>query len=52
MPIPPSTPPIMAAGAASTPKMNCGDVDSSANRITGSSDPYKPYTAGSPAIWA
>ena len=42
----------MAAGAASTPNMNCFDVENSAKNKIGQTDPYKPYTAGSPAICA
>ena len=42
----------MAAGAASTPKINCGEVEKSANSSTGSTEPYSPYTAGRPAICA
>ena len=47
-----STAPTMAAGAASTPKINCGEVEKSANSSTGSTEPYSPYTAGRPAICA
>ena len=47
-----STAPTIAAGAASTPKMNSGDVDSIANRKIGSTEPYSPYTGGRPAICA
>jgi len=34
--------PTIAAGAASTPKINWGDVENRANRIIGNTDPYKP----------
>ena len=44
--------PISAAGAASTPKINCGDVENSAKIKIGKTDPYSPYTAGKPAICA
>ena len=44
--------PINAAGAASTPKINCGDVENSAKIKIGKTDPYSPYTAGNPAICA
>ena len=44
-----SVPPTSAAGAASTPKTNCGDDDNSPKISTGKSEPYKPYTTGSPA---
>jgi len=37
-----STAPIMAAGAASTPKMNSRVVLSIANSRIGTSDPYSP----------
>jgi hypothetical protein len=47
-----SAEPISAAGAASTPNINCGDVERSANARIGNTDPYRPYTAGSPAIKA
>ena len=38
----------MAAGAASTPKINCGDVEKSAKNKMGSTEPYSPKTAGKP----
>ena len=41
-----------AAGAASTPKTNCGEVENKANSTIGKTEPYSPYTAGSPAICA
>ena len=44
--------PTNAAGAASTPKINCGDVEKNAKIIIGKTEPYKPYTAGKPAICA
>ena len=47
-----STPPTNAAGAASTPNINCGDDENNANIITGSIEPYSPYIGGSPAICA
>ena len=39
MPKEASVPPTSAAGAASTPKIHCGDDDSSANRNTGIIEP-------------
>ena len=40
--IPRSADPTNAAGAASTPKMNCGDVENNANKMIGNTDPYSP----------
>ena len=40
--IPRSADPTNAAGAASTPKMNCGDVENNANKMIGNTDPYRP----------
>ena len=42
----------MAAGAASTPKINCLEVEKSANSRIGRTEPYSPYIAGIPEIWA
>lgn len=42
----------MAAGAASTPKINCLEVENRANKRIGRTEPYSPYTAGIPEIWA
>ena len=47
-----SAAPTSAAGAASTPNTNCLDVDSNPNIMIGNTEPYNPYTAGSPAICA
>ena len=44
--------PTIAAGAASTPKINCFDVENIANIISGSIEPYSPYTALKPDICA
>ena len=44
--------PTMTAGIASTPTTNCGELVSRAKHRIGSSEPYSPYTGGSPAIWA
>ena len=41
----------MAAGAASTPKINCLEVENRANKRIGRTEPYSPYTAGIPEIW-
>ena len=45
-------PPTIAAGVASIPKTNCLDVENSAKNRIGNTEPYSPYTAGSPAICA
>ncbi len=42
MPNPISAEPTSAAGAASTPNTNCGDVDNKANIIIGNTEPYRP----------
>ena len=42
IPMDESIPPTMAAGAASTPKMNCGEVENSANTRIGSTEAYSP----------
>ena len=47
-----SAPPTMAAGAASTPKINCLEVENRANKRIGRTEPYSPCTAGIPEIWA
>ena len=41
-------PPTMAAGAASTPRINWGEVESIAKSRMGKTEPYSPYTAGRP----
>ena len=50
--IPNNAEPTRAAGAASTPNTNCGDVENNANKSIGNTEPYNPYTAGRPAICA
>ena len=52
IPMPSTAAPTSAAGAASTPNINCGDVENRANNMIGNTEPYKPYTAGSPDICA
>ena len=47
-----SAPPTIAAGAASTPKINCLEVENSAKSRIGKTEPYSPYTAGIPEICA
>ena len=47
-----NVPPTSTACVASTPNTNCGDVVVKAYISTGISEPYSPYAAGSPAIWA
>jgi hypothetical protein len=42
MPSPTIAEPINAAGAASTPKINCGDVEKSPNKMIGNTEPYNP----------
>ena len=52
MPSEASVAPTSAAGVASTPNTNCGDEVIRLNTRIGSSEPYKPYTTGSPATCA